>query len=93
MNFQMEQQGPAAAIAFSTLSKEAKIRFPELQYFAYSEVLASANFIKIDTLKVAQVRWNEGLQDSLIQIRERDLSLWLKGELKVADTVYVNRLD
>ncbi|MBT8256921.1 MAG: DUF389 domain-containing protein [Bacteroidia bacterium] len=93
LNFQMEQQRGETGIAFSTLSKEAKIRFPELEYFAYSEVLASSNFIKIDTLKVAQVKWNQNLNDSLVSVRERDLSIWIKGELKVADTVYVNRME
>ncbi|NNK73508.1 MAG: hypothetical protein HKO94_09985, partial [Flavobacteriaceae bacterium] len=57
-----------------------------------SEVYESRDFIKIDTLEIATVKWNNNLSDSIVAIRERDLSIWLKGELKV-DTVYVRRSD
>ncbi len=93
LNFQMEQQRGETGITFSVLAKDAKIRFRELEYFAYSEVLASQDFIQIDTLKVAQVKWNSNITDSIRQRRERDLANWLREVLKTKDTIFVNRLD
>ncbi len=77
-------------VSFSTLSKNAKVRFVDLEYFGYAKMLGSKDFINIDTLTVANVRWKGSLADSTILSRERALQKWLKQELKV-DTVYVKR--
>ena len=90
LNFRLEKQKDSVAVPFSTLARDAKIRFIELEYFGFSEVLESSDFIKVDTLEVAMVKWNSSLSDSLVNIRERDLGLWLKEVLKV-DTVLVRR--
>lgn len=76
-------------VSFSSLSKDAKIRFSDLQYFSYAEALESKDFIKVDTISVAIVKWNN-LADSIAVKKESALSLWLKQELK-KDSVLVRR--
>ncbi|WP_282032202.1 DUF389 domain-containing protein [Winogradskyella eximia] len=78
------------AVSFSTLSRDAKIKFSDLEYFGYAKMLESKDFINIDTVTVANVRWKVKLADSLVLTKERDLQRWLKNELKV-DTVFIKR--
>ena len=77
-------------VSFSSLSRDAKIRFNDLEYFGYAKMLESKDFINIDTVTVAKVRWKVSLADSTVLSRERALQNWLKKELKV-DTVFVRR--
>lgn len=77
-------------ISFSNLSRDAKIRFNDLEYFSYAAMLESKDFIRIDTLSVARVKWNNTLNDSLVTIKEYQLSQWLKKEVKV-DSVFIER--
>ena len=79
-------------INFSSIAKDAKIRFIDLQYFSYSEVLESKDFIKIDTLNVVTVKWKSENQDSILIKKEQKLSDWLKQELKVK-TILIKRGD
>ena len=78
------------SVSFSSLSRDAKVRFNDLEFFGYAKMLESKDFINIDTVTVANVRWKVNLADSVILSRERALQKWLKEELKV-DTVYVRR--
>ena len=78
------------AVSFSTLSRDAKIKFSDLEYFGYAKMLESKDFINIDTVTVANVRWKVKLADSLVLTKERDLQRWLKNELKV-DTIFIKR--
>ena len=78
------------SVSFSSLSRDAKVRFNDLEFFGYAKMLESKDFINIDTVTVANVRWKVNLADSVILSRERSLQNWLKEELKV-DTVYVRR--
>jgi len=78
------------AVSFSALSRDAKIRFNDLEYFGYAKMLESKDFINIDTVTVANVRWKVELSDSMVVTKERDLQKWLKNELKV-DTVFIRR--
>ncbi|NRD24726.1 DUF389 domain-containing protein [Winogradskyella litoriviva] len=78
------------SVSFSSLSRDAKIKFSDLEYFGYAKMLESKDFINIDTVTVANVRWKVALNDSIVLIRERDLQKWLKNELKV-DTVFIKR--
>jgi len=77
-------------ISFSSLSRNAKVRFSSLEYFGYAKMLESKDFINIDTVSVANVRWKVELSDSVVLIKERELQKWLKNELKV-DTVLIRR--
>ncbi len=74
------------AVSFSALSRDAKVRFNDLEFFGYAKMLESKDFINIDTVTVANVRWKVSLADSTVLSRERALQKWLKEELKV-DTV------
>jgi uncharacterized hydrophobic protein (TIGR00271 family) len=80
----------ANAVSFSALSRDAKVRFNDLEYFGYARMLESKDFINIDTASVATVRWKVSVTDSVVSIRERALQKWLKEELKV-DTIFVRR--
>ena len=78
------------AVSFSSLSRNAKIKFSDLEYFGYAKMLESKDFINIDTVTVANVRWKVQLTDSMVFVKERNLQKWLKNELKV-DTVFIKR--
>jgi hypothetical protein len=90
LNKQIESKNSKGTISFTNLSRDAKIRFNDLEYFGYSKMLESRDFINIDTTTVANVRWKVSLADSTILSKERALQKWLKEELKV-DTVFVRR--
>lgn len=75
---------------FVLLAKDAKIKFNDLSYFGYAKMLESSDFVKVDTVTVANVRWKANLTDSLITIQESELLKWLKRELKT-DKVKINR--
>lgn len=77
-------------ISFTSLSRDAKIKFSDLEFFGYAKMLESKDFINIDTVSVANVRWKVELTDSVVLIKERGLQKWLKNELKV-DTVFIRR--
>ena len=79
-----------SALAFSNLAKDAKIRFADLEYFGFAQLLESSDFIKIDTVSVATIAWRNGLQDSIIRSKEFELSQWLKTAVGT-DTVIISR--
>ena len=90
LNQQLEAQNASGGIAFSTLAKDAKIRFNDLEYFGYAKMLESQDFIKVDTLTVANVKWKTSLNDSIVAVKESELLSWLKQELKT-DKIRVMR--
>lgn len=90
LNKQVESKNTKATVSFTNLSRDAKVRFNELEYFGYSQMLESKDFINIDTVSVASVRWKVSLSDSVVLLRERDLQTWLKKQLEV-DTVMIRR--
>lgn len=79
-------------VSFTNLSRDAKVRFSDLQYFGYAKMLESKDFIKIDTITVADVIWRTSLKDSLKLVKEKELKNWLKQRLKV-DTLVIKRVD
>ena len=83
LNQQIEQaSNKMDDVSFSSLAKDAKVRFNDLQYFSYAKMLESNDFIKVDTVTVANVKWNTSLSDSLVVVKEKQLGDWLKQELK-----------
>lgn len=90
LNTQIESKNAVGTVSFSKLSRDAKVRFNDLEYFGYSKMLESKDFINIDTVTVANVRWKVSLNDSTVLSREKALQKWLKEELKV-DTVFIKR--
>ncbi len=77
-------------IAFSRIAKEAKIRYADIEEIGFASVLSSKDFIKIDTVPVATIRWNIKLPDSIISPKERELRTWLQKEMKL-DTLFIKR--
>lgn len=92
LNKQIEDQNASnnKGIAFSSIAKDAKITFKELQFFGYAKQLESKDFIKIDTVTIAQVKWDSSLDEKEKITKERELGLWLKQRIK-ADTIIVKR--
>jgi len=68
---------------FSLLSKDAKIKFTDLESFAFGRMLMSSDFKTTDTIVVAKVKWNSKLNDSLKKTNNEALKAWLKDELKL----------
>ena len=77
-------------IAFSSIVKEAKIRYGGIESIGFSNVLSSKDFIKIDTLPITIVQWNIKLSDSIISVKENELKNWLQKELTL-DTLFIKR--
>ena len=73
--------GTSKMSSFKDISRDAKVRFGDLQYFSYGKILESRNFINIDTLNVVTVEWTPTLSDSIMIVKEGELSEWLKKEL------------
>lgn len=69
------------AASFMALAKDAKIKFSDLEYFSYSKILESSDFMKMDTHTKAKVRWKTALSDSIVAIKEKELTDWLKQQL------------
>ena len=90
LNKQIESKSSSSNISFTDLSRDTKVRFSDLEFFGYAKMLESKDFINIDTITIANVRWKVSLKDSLVSVRERALQKWLKQQLKV-DTVYIRR--
>ena len=77
-------------IAFSSIAKDAKIRYNDIQEIGFAKVLSSKDFIEIDTIPIATIKWNERLPDSIISPKERELRNWLQKEMKL-DTLFIER--
>ena len=77
-------------IAFSRIAKEAKIRYLNIEKIGFSKVLSSSDFIKIDTIPLAIVKWNATIKDSIIDLKEIELRKWMQLEMKL-DTLFIKR--
>jgi len=84
LNKQIEATNAAKnkGIAFSTIAKDAKIKFKGLESFGYAKMLQSKDFIRVDTVNVVRVKWNTSLNDSIKLIKEKELGDWLKQTIK-----------
>lgn len=91
LNKQIESKNATSnSVSFTNLSRDAKVRFNDLEFFGYSKMLESKDFINIDTVTIANVRWKVSLTDSVVLNRERNLQDWLQKELQV-DTIVIRR--
>ena len=79
------------AIAFSRISKDAKIRYNEMIEIGFANILSSKDFIKVDTIPTLTIRWKPSLNDSLLSIKEIELKSWLQQEMEL-DTLFVKRI-
>lgn len=73
--------------SFSLLSKDAKIKFTNLEAFAFGKMLMSSDFKTIDTIAVANVKWNAALNENLKKSKNEALKAWLKDELKLKEVI------
>jgi uncharacterized hydrophobic protein (TIGR00271 family) len=78
------------AIAFSTIAKDVKIRYMEIEEIGFANTLSSKDFIKIDTIPTLTIKWISSLPDSILPPKELELRNWLQNELKL-DTLYLKR--
>lgn len=91
LNKQLEERNQKKeTFSFTTLAKDAKITFSDLRYFSFAKMQASKDFITVDTVSVAYVKWNNNLTDSIISIKEKSLQDWLKKEVKT-DAIIIKR--
>ncbi|MDX1471690.1 MAG: hypothetical protein R3213_09365, partial [Flavobacteriaceae bacterium] len=70
-----------SSIVFTSLAKDVKVRFSELQYFSLAERLESSDFIKVDTVMVVNLRWPSNMQDSIKTQKETNLVKYLTTTL------------
>ncbi len=77
-------------VAFSRIAKDAKIRYVDIEEIGFANVLLSKDFIKIDTIPVATIKWNVKLPDSIISPKERELRSWLQKQMEL-DTLFIKR--
>jgi len=77
-------------VAFSRISKEAKIRYNEIQRMDFANVLSSKDFIKVDTIPQITISWDQSVTDSIIKLKEIELRTWLQTEMKL-DTLFIKR--
>ncbi len=68
--------------AFIAIVKETKIKFKDLQYFSYANTLESSDFLNANPVTVITVKWNPILTDKLVLVKEKELTNWLKQQLK-----------
>ncbi|MBQ0768540.1 MAG: DUF389 domain-containing protein [Bizionia sp.] len=91
LNIQLEKKvNPLGSISFTTLAKDAKIKFRDLEYFGYSKMLETKDFIKIDTVSVIDVEWSKKISDSEKRTKEKELKVWLKNTVKT-DSILVKK--
>ena len=93
LNTRIEQEASyknQKVIAFSRIAKDAKIRYVDIQEIGFASVLSSKDFIKIDTIPVATIKWRIRMPDSIIAPKERELRTWLQKELSL-DTLFIKR--
>ncbi|WP_299056241.1 DUF389 domain-containing protein [uncultured Polaribacter sp.] len=77
-------------VAFSRIAKEAKIRYNDIQQIGFASVLSSKDFIEIDTIPVATIKWSLNVPDSVIVSKEKQLRNWLQKEMNL-DTLFIKR--
>ncbi len=77
-------------IPFSSIAKEAKIRFGDIKEIRFSKVLSTKDFIKVDTIPEASVIWNSKLKEKYIEKKQLELHKWLQKEMKL-DTLYIKQ--
>ncbi|TYP98074.1 putative hydrophobic protein (TIGR00271 family) [Tenacibaculum adriaticum] len=77
-------------IPFSSIAKDAKIRYNDIKEISFANILSSKDFIKVDTIPVATIKWNTKLADSTVLKKEKELRVWLQKEMKL-DTLFIKR--
>ncbi len=93
LNLRIEQDAlnrDKNTIPFSSIIKEAKIRYNGITSMSFSKTLLSKDFIKIDTVPEVFVSWNKKMLDSIVLTKEKELRKWMQKELKL-DTLLIKK--
>jgi len=70
-------------IPFSSIAKDAKIKYGEIKEIRFSNILSTKDFIKVDTIPEASVSWGKNLKEDYISKKEEELKTWLRKETKL----------
>ena len=81
-NLAKQSKDGTGNFVFISIAKEAKQKYPELDYFAVSKKFESADFTKVDTLTIVGVKWAKNLADSTMTNRENAIKTWLEPIVK-----------
>ncbi|CAM1344264.1 DUF389 domain-containing protein [Tenacibaculum amylolyticum] len=84
------EQKDKNTIPFSSIAKDAKIRFNEIKEIRFSKVLRTKDFIKVDTVPEASIVWSKKLKEDYIAKKEKELQQWLQKEMKL-DTLIIKK--
>jgi len=84
---ELKDANRTTSVSFTSVAKDAKIRFPDLLELGYGQVLES-NFMKVDTVKIIFPKWKFKVTDSVGVARDKSLREWITKELN-ADTLLV----
>lgn len=84
------EQKDKNTIPFSSIAKDAKIRFNEIKEIRFSKVLKTKDFIKVDTVPEASIVWSKKLKEDYITKKEKELQKWLQKEMKL-DTLIIKK--
>ncbi len=83
-----EKDKNAQYIPFSTVAKDAKIRYNDILEISFSKVLSTKDFIKVDTMPEMSINWSKKLSETDRKKKQKELQLWLQKELKL-DTLLI----
>ncbi|WP_299123804.1 DUF389 domain-containing protein [uncultured Tenacibaculum sp.] len=78
------------SVPFSTIAKDAKIRYNDIKGISFAKILSSKDFIKIDTIPELSITWDKKIKDSVVNAKEKELRAWLQKELKL-DTLIIKK--
>lgn len=88
---QIEKRSGKKTISWLSISKEAKIRFSDLEQLTYGQLVKS-NFLKVDTIPMVYVSFKEGV-DTVSQVQQKQqLKKWLLKEMEVDTLLVQNRM-
>ncbi len=73
-----------SSIAFSSIAKDAKIRYNDIKEIRFAKILSTKDFIKVDTIPHVRVTWNKKLKKSIREKNEKELLVWLKKQTKLS---------
>ena len=88
---QLEKNTGKKTLSWLSVSKEAKIRFSDLEQLTYGQLVQS-DFLKCDTIPMVYVRFNEGLDSIKRTEKKMQLKEWLMKEMGVDSILLQDRL-
>ncbi len=87
----LDQQTGKKTISWLSISKEAKIRFSDLEQMTYGQLIQS-NFLKCDTIPLIIATFEEGIDSIKLTQQNERLNSWLLKELETDSIILQNKL-